>query len=63
MLHLNPKNSEQTVWLPIRREALKLGRDVSISSLHASSLPGLQFREKIVKMRYRSICVFFNKVS
>jgi len=63
MLRLNPKNSEQAVWLSTRREALQLGRDVSIGSLHASSLSGLQFREKIVKMCYRSLCVLFNKVA
>jgi len=63
MLRLNPKKSEQAVWLSIRREALPSDRDVSIGSLHASSLSGLQLREKIVKMCYRSVCVLFNKVA
>jgi len=58
-----PQTSEQVVWLSIGREALQLGRDVSIGSLHASSLSGLQFREKLVKMCYRSICVLFEKVA
>jgi len=48
MLCSNSKYSEQAVWLSTRREALQLGRDVSIGSLHASSLSGLQFREKNV---------------
>jgi len=48
MLRLNPKNYEQAIWLSTRREALQLDRDVSVSSIHVSSLSGLQFREKIV---------------
>jgi len=63
MLRLNLKISEQAVRLSTRNEALQLDRDVSISSLHASSLSELQFREKIVKMCYRSICVLFEKVA
>ena len=59
----NPKTSEKVVWLSTRREALQLGRDVSIGSHHTSSLSRQQFREKIVKMCYRSICVLFEKVA
>jgi len=46
MLRLNPKKFEQAVWLSTRREALQLGGDVSIGSLHTSSLSGLQFSQK-----------------
>jgi len=41
----NSKTLEKVVWLSTRREALQLGRDVSIASLHANSLSRQQFRE------------------
>jgi len=46
MLCVNSKSSKQAVWLSIRYEALQLDGDVSISTLHVCSFPGLQFRKK-----------------
>jgi len=61
ILRFNPKTSKKVVWLSTRREALQLGRNVSIGSLRASSVAEQQFREKNGKMCYRSICVLFEK--
>jgi len=48
VLRLNLKVLEQAIRVSTIREALQLNRDVSMSSLHASRLSGLQVREEIL---------------